>query len=603
MNTKRKKEDTPKLSSQIKVVWEFFRPLLKSLGWRIWGLFALTFLLSFCGVGFKVASGYMIDLITNQPEGVWGKVIMVTTGLLIVKFIQLVLSKILNFRIGISLGWILRKFKNTICDKVERAMPEVFLNFTVQSIHTRIKEVSDIRNFIRRIPHYLSVAVTGCMAVVFATAIHPAFLLILGADFILSYKRIKKYVPREIVLKNRHKEWNDSVNQAIKDGFDRIEDVHMSGSWDQTQERVEITSRWSQKSHNSESWADTKFGLGMSSQSKFIEYLYNFLGIYLVLTGTLTVGEYVTLMGFWSYIDTLEGDILDLIGWEIPELTNTVERIEEVLDIGERKFGDVKIDPSDVKTLEVRNITYSYKVKDKEGKEVTKTVLSNISMKMKIGETCSLVGDSGSGKSTLARLIGGLRTIQFGEILVNGIRIQDISKESLPGIIGMVSQRNTSVTGTFRDQFITTGNYTPERMVECCRIACIHDFIMSTSDGYDTFIGEKALKLSGGQLQRVLLAVSLMQEAAILILDEATSALDPRTQLQVMKNLKESKFFVGRLIINIAHRLAITTSSDKIFVLGQNGTLQAEGTHKELMESSPDYREMVMAEIGNLAMI
>lgn len=604
MSKRRKGGDPGFTSEDLKRIWGFFRPLFKTFGGRIWLLLGATFVLSLYGIGLKRVEGWAFDLLTNPEGDIFYILLWISVGIAVVQGIKCALAHLINYDLSARLGWLLREFKNTICNKVERAVPEIFLVLTVESVRGRIKEVSDIRDFIRRIPFYLVRLVTGILAAIFAAMVHPAFLILIAIDFVLAYLKMKKYIPTEMKLDMRHKSWNDDCNQAVKDSFDRAEEVHTSGAFDAVKERIEATSKMSQKSRNLEVWANTIFGIKMDVQTSLVKGIYYLIGFYQVVYGGMTIGELYTLFMFRSYIDDMENSILEFIGYELPQMAVTVKRVEEVLNLGERQYGRVYIPAKDVKTLEVKDLTYGYSKKDKDGKELEKkTVLNGISCTMNMGESIAIVGGSGSGKTTFIRCLLGLRTGWGGEILLNGVSIKDLSEDCLPGIFSLVSARNTPLTGTILDQFLATvsrDKFDYEFMRECCRIAGCLEFIESLPKGFNTDISEKGQKLSDGEKQRVCLAVSLMQKAVILVMDEATSALDPETQLKVFDNLKKSMWFKDRMIINIAHRLAITTNADRIYVMGDDGKFAGVGTHQQLMETCPKYQKLVHDEIGKL---
>ncbi|WP_425448493.1 ABC transporter ATP-binding protein [Dethiothermospora halolimnae] len=242
------------------------------------------------------------------------------------------------------------------------------------------------------------------------------------------------------------------------------------------------------------------------------------------------------------------------------------------------------VDIEEVKgKIEVNNATFSYENDEN-------TVLSDINLEIKEGETLALVGPSGGGKTTLCHLIPRFYDLDEGEILIDGKNIKDVTMKSLRENIGIVQQNVFLFTGTIREN-ISYGNIdaTDDEIIEAAKNANIHDFIMNLPNGYDTYIGEKGIMLSGGQKQRLSIARVFLKNPPILILDEATSALDNATEIIIQKALE--RLSKGRTTLVIAHRLSTIKNADEIVVLTDKG-IQEKGTHEELLENKGLYAEL-----------
>ena len=232
--------------------------------------------------------------------------------------------------------------------------------------------------------------------------------------------------------------------------------------------------------------------------------------------------------------------------------------------------------------IELKNVSFKY--------NDSKQVLDNINLKIAVGQKMALVGHSGGGKTTICHLIPNFYRVTAGEILIDGININDIKLSSLRKNIGIVQQDVFLFYGTIKDNILYgRPDATEEEIIAAAKRANIHDFIVSLPKGYDTGIGERGIKLSGGQKQRLSIARVFLKDPAILILDEATSALDNTTEIMIEQSLNE--LCKGRTTIVVAHRLSTIKHADEIAVIDK-GHLIEKGTHKELLEKGGIYKDL-----------
>ena len=233
------------------------------------------------------------------------------------------------------------------------------------------------------------------------------------------------------------------------------------------------------------------------------------------------------------------------------------------------------------------DVTFSYTEDDDDG---TKAVISNLSLKLKAGDTVALVGPSGGGKSTVCNLIPRFYNVGSGRITIDGIDVMDITLDSLRGNIGMVSQNVFLFDGTIRDNIsYARPDATLDEIITAAKKANIHEFITTLPEGYDTEVGERGVKLSGGQRQRISIARVFLKNPKLLILDEATSALDNVTEMQIQASLEElSK---GRTVIVVAHRLSTVKNADEIIVIDKTGIVE-RGSHEQLLELDGEYKKL-----------
>ncbi len=232
--------------------------------------------------------------------------------------------------------------------------------------------------------------------------------------------------------------------------------------------------------------------------------------------------------------------------------------------------------------ITLKDVVYSYGEKG--------DVLHGISLDIKKGETFALVGHSGGGKTTICHLIPRFYALEKGEILIDGININDITMESLRKNIGIVQQDVYLFNASMRDN-ILYGNpdADEESVIKAAKRANIHDYIMSLPDGYDTQIGERGVRLSGGQKQRLSIARVFLKDPPILILDEVTSALDNTTEILIQQSLSE--LCKGRTTLVVAHRLSTVKNANRIAVI-DDGQVAESGTHEELIEKGGIYKDL-----------
>jgi ATP-binding cassette, subfamily B, heavy metal transporter len=228
------------------------------------------------------------------------------------------------------------------------------------------------------------------------------------------------------------------------------------------------------------------------------------------------------------------------------------------------------------------NVSFAY--------DAARPILKNISLHVPAGKTVAIVGPSGAGKSTISRLLFRFYDITAGRILIDGQNIADVKQESLRRAIGMVPQDTVLFNDTVRYN-IRYGrpDATDAEVEEAAKMAQIHKFVMSLPKQYDAMVGERGLKLSGGEKQRVSIARTILKGPPILVLDEATSALDSLTEQDIQNELK--RISKNRTTVVIAHRLSTVVDADEIIVL-EKGQIAERGTHKVLLKKKGLYADM-----------
>ena len=225
-------------------------------------------------------------------------------------------------------------------------------------------------------------------------------------------------------------------------------------------------------------------------------------------------------------------------------------------------------------------------------------ILHDINFTAKTGEMTAIVGPSGSGKSTIINFIPRLWDVKGGKVSIGGVDVRDFDLHYLRDQIGVVSQDTYLFNGTIRENLLyAKPDATEQDLINACKAAYIHDFIMEQPQGYDTPVGNRGLKLSGGEKQRISIARVILKDPDILILDEATSALDSVSESAIQDALDVA--LKGRTSIVIAHRLSTIMAADKILALC-DGVIAQSGTHAELLEQEGIYQELFETQFGRM---
>ncbi len=224
------------------------------------------------------------------------------------------------------------------------------------------------------------------------------------------------------------------------------------------------------------------------------------------------------------------------------------------------------------------------------GYDAARPILRDVSITVPAGQTVALVGPSGSGKSTIGRLLFRFYDVTEGALRIDGQDVRDVTQQSLHDAIGVVPQDTVLFNDTIYYNVAYGRPDASRAEVEAAaKAAKIHDFILSLPDGYNTSVGERGLKLSGGEKQRVGIARTLLKNPPILLLDEATSALDTQTERDIQDSLKAMG--QGRTVITIAHRLSTIADADQIVVL-EAGRIVERGRHDDLVDAGGRYAAM-----------
>jgi len=268
------------------------------------------------------------------------------------------------------------------------------------------------------------------------------------------------------------------------------------------------------------------------------------------------------------------------------------EVLEEKIDLTDDNGNpDLRVKEGEI---EFRDVNFSY------AKSPDNLTLCDINLHIKPGEMIGIIGGTGSAKTTLVQLIPRLYDVLSGQVLVSGHDVREYKLKHLRDAVSMVLQKNVLFSGTIADNLRWGNeNATDEELVQVCKVAQAHDFIMSFPDGYQTMLGQGGVNVSGGQKQRLCIARALLKNPKIIILDDSTSAIDTATELRFRKAFREN--YRETTILMIAQRVQSIKDSDRILVMNE-GKIDAFGTHDELIETNTIYREVFESQQKGVAL-
>jgi len=302
-----------------------------------------------------------------------------------------------------------------------------------------------------------------------------------------------------------------------------------------------------------------------------------------VMNGELSVGDFVLVNSYMIQV-AMPLNWLGTVYREIRQALIDMGEMFDLLDVPHEVSDSPDAKPLEINggKIEFKNVSFSY--------YANRPILKEFNLTINPGETVAIVGPSGSGKSTIGRLLFRFYDVTEGALTIDNQDIRDVTQSSLHKQIGIVPQDTVLFNETiFYNIAYGLPDPSPRQVEEAAKSARLHEFIAELPEGYDTQVGERGLKLSGGEKQRVGIARTLLKNPPIVLLDEATSSLDTETEKEIQDSFNEIS--IGRTVIAIAHRLSTIVHSDKIIVLEQ-GEIVEQGTHEELLELHGKYHAM-----------
>lgn len=314
-------------------------------------------------------------------------------------------------------------------------------------------------------------------------------------------------------------------------------------------------------------------------------------GGFQVIDNQLSLGQLVAFTGYLGFL-LMPMFIMGMIGASMSRAEASAQRIFEVIDAEsevQEKLGAISLPPIQGEVT-FDQVSFRYIGAEQD-------VISNLTFTALSGETIAILGETGSGKSTIINLIPRFYDVTGGKITVGGHDIRDVTIDSLRKQVGIVLQETTLFSGTIREN-IAYGKPDADisDIASAAQAAQADEFIMEFPAGYETLVGERGVGLSGGQKQRIAIARALLIDPKILILDDSTSSVDAETEYKIQTALE--KLMVGRTSFIIAQRISTVRNADQILLLDQ-GELVAQGQHKELLETSELYAEILETQFGD----
>lgn len=584
--TEEEKQSTPKISRQL--IGRILR-YLKPYWLQLITVFAIIILSSILGLLPSLITAKIID------EAIIGKDMALLIKLVILAILTLAMSNIVGVLESYINSWVSNRIvfdmKNEMFSHLQTMSHSFFTSEKQGDIITRMN--SDISGVATVISSILTNIISNiCTVVTTIVALFniDAKLSLIGILVIpLLVLPTKSAGRNRWQLLSESREKTDDLNEIIN------ESLSVSGSLliklftreEEINRKFEQANRAVIDLSTKESRAGSWFRVIMGIFTNLGPLLIYLAGGYLIIRLNDTAVTVGTITATVSMINRLYRPVESLLNVSV-DLTRSMAlftRIFSYLDMEpDIKNRDNPVRPSFSSGAAVKydHVCFRY------SEDVP--LIEDMSFEVPSGRMYAIVGPSGSGKSTVVNLLPRLYDVRDGSVRINGINVKDIDLMYLRANIGVVTQEAYLFNGTVRDNLLfAKADATQEELEEACRIANIHDFIISQPDGYDTQVGNRGLKLSGGEKQRLSIARVILKDPKILILDEATSSLDSISESSIQNAL--DILMKGRTSIVIAHRLSTILQADRILVIS-DGKIAEEGDHEELIALNGVYKQL-----------
>jgi len=497
-----------------------------------------------------------------------------------------------GFLSSISSSRFVRNLRNHMFEKIQTYdfknierfnVSTVVMRLTTDMRMMRMAYVAIVRMLIRSpinliISSYMVWRMNSRLAMIFAVAIPVLFTGL--------YTITTKAHPRFVTMMTRYDEMNNDLKENIE-GIRVVKTFVREGYEENKFEEKSLAVTTAQR------YAE---GLVILSDPFFQLVMYAcmiaiaWFGGNHIIQGIMTTGQF---MSYLSYVRAIlfslmmvSNALLQIVMAQA-SVTRANEILDEKTDIDDSKAdAGVQVENGDI---EFRNVSFKY---DENSEN---EALSDIDLKIASGEVIGIIGSTGSSKTTLVQLIPRLYEATKGEVLVGGRNVKEYKLKNLREAVSMVLQKNTLFSGTIEENLKWGNpNATHEEVVEACRNAQAHDFIMAKPEGYDTDLGQGGVNVSGGQKQRLCIARALLKKPKIIILDDSTSAVDTDTDHRIQLALKENLGDMTTIII--AQRIASIKEADRIVIMNE-GKIDDVGTHEELLERNEVYRDLYQTQL------
>lgn len=562
---------------------------LKPYKWHFLLVFAALVISAVLGLFPSVITGQIVDSIISDNRS-----IALLLKLVILAFVVLTASQVISVLEQYINSWISQKIiydmRNEMYDHLQHMPHSFFTNEKQGDIITRMN--SDINGVSSVISGMLTSIVSNALTVgvsvfyLFYTDWRLAIVGLLVLPLMIFPTRSvgKKRWTLAAESQDKHDELNQQVNETLSVSGSMLVKLF-------TKEKIEYerfkkinneTTQITIKEKRAGSWFHVMLGMFI----QIAPLLIYFAGGFLIIGGAdskLSVGDITVVV---ALVNRLYQPVRMLLNLQVDFVRSLAlfSRIFEYLDRSceiENPENPLKPDMND-SSVEFCDVKFSY--------EKSKEILKGISFYVPSGKMYAIVGTSGAGKSTIIGLIPRLYDTVTGSVKVAGINVRSYDLSYLRTNIGIVTQDTYLFNGTILENLLyAKPEATMDEIIDACKIANIYDFINRLPQKFDTLVGNRGLKLSGGEKQRVSIARVILKNPKILILDEATSSLDSVSESQIQSAL--NRIMVGRTSIVIAHRLSTIMAADKIMLI-ENGLITETGNHDELLSKSKGYREL-----------
>ncbi len=578
------KKDKVKLKDTISIIKKSW-PYIKK-GKKYIFLYAITLSIF---IGINVITPLLsAKLVLNITNGLLDKVIIVAGVILVLELLR-------NFFDFIG-SIIYNKFYFILLNEIQENLASEALKLDIREIDKHssgvfidrlTKDAAELSEIFQMIMWYLSRIFTnlGVLGAIFIVSkiMFVYCVFVLFVIYWIEKVRIKAWFDRMTENKKLREENSGLVSELVRG----IRDIKVLNSAKDFLDKMMDKIKTANQHQVNLMVSQKKYSLLSGSLKDMSDFMFIILGIILIKTNHLSIDNMIVIYMYQTRIFDLLTSLTSF-NEETKKFTLSSKRVFEIIDgkFKKEKFGKRHLNHIEG-NFEFKNVTFGY--------EKERPILNNLSFKVNANETVAFVGKSGGGKTTIFSLIDKLYTVKDGEITIDGVNINELDKDSIRDNISIITQSPYIFNFTIKENLkITKENATDEEIVEACKIAQLHDYIMTLPKKYDTLIGEGGLTLSGGQRQRLAIARALLKQTEIILFDEATSALDNETQKSIQTAINNMKGTYTILII--AHRLSTVVDADRLILIN-DGKVEAEGTHDELLKKNKIYRELYKNEL------